>query len=137
MKHFALILVLFCGTISAQAQTKADSIIGKWKYMGAMKSKAMVKTETKYQNAPATPKFEFIEFAKGKTCNYNEKGKPALKTTFTTSKDTVIIDKVKYQIKAVDSKNLTLFRSFYIVLVNEKGKMEKVDEEQLSFIRIQ
>ena len=140
MKKLTILILLFCGIISAQAQkTKADSIIGKWKYMGAMKSKSMIKIDpSKYHNAPATPKFEFIEFVKGsKTFSYNEKGKTTLKTTYKVSKDTVIIDKIKYQIKAVDKKNLTLYRCLYIVLINAEGKMEMVDEEQLSFIKIQ
>lgn len=138
MKKIILLLFMFGGIISAQAQkTKSDSLIGKWKYMGAMKSKTILKTDTKYQNSLPTPKFEFIEFAKGNKCIYNEKGKPALKTAFTTSKDTVIIDKVKYLIKVVDKKNLTLYRSLYFVFLNAEGKMERVDEEQLSFIKVQ
>src|SRR5437667_139263 len=107
MKKIVLLLLIFCGIISAQAQkTKADSIIGKWKYMGAMKTKAVYKTDPAwYHESKATPKFEFIEFVKAKnTFNYNEKGKAAMKTSYSVSKDTVIVDKIKYQIKVINQK---------------------------------
>lgn len=133
MKKFVLLPILILFFLTGNSQTRADSLVGKWKYMGAMKTQSIMKTDASwYKNAKATPKFEIIEFnVKGKG-SYNEKTKKPIGFSYTVSHDTLLFGGIAYKIKSVDAKDLTLYRGYYIV-TDPDGRTTKVDDEQISF----
>ncbi|HEY6161792.1 MAG TPA: hypothetical protein VI112_11225 [Bacteroidia bacterium] len=136
MKRIFLLAILLCGFAALQAQTKADSVIGKWKYMGAMKSQAVYKTDPAwYKAGKVTPKYEFVEFKKGGKCTRNERGGKPGSVPYTVKDSEIIFDGITYKIKSIDAKNMTLYRGFYIV-TDASGKQTRVDDEQISFTRV-
>jgi hypothetical protein len=135
MKKILLVLFTLAGGLALAQKTKADSILGKWKYMGAMKSQPAYRIDTSlYKNEGPTPKFEFIEFKKKGACTYNEKGKALVSTAYKVNKNLLLLEGVEYEIRSVNQKNLILFRDRY-VMKDEHGKTVRIDEEQLHFTR--
>lgn len=126
-------MFLFLG---AHAQSKADLLAGKWKYTGAMKSKATYKTDPKwYHDGKATPKFEFLEFKNPSILTYNEKGSKSTSTKFLVVGDKLTIDGTTYTIRILDKKSLTLYRGLYVVK-DASGTPTYIDEEQLTFEKV-
>jgi hypothetical protein len=136
MKKLFFLCVMLCGFAILQAQTKADSLIGKWKYMGAMTSQSVYKADPKwYKPGKPTPKYEFVEFKAGGKCVRNEKGGKPGNTGYKVNGNEITLDGITYKIKSMDAKNLLLYRGFYII--NEaNGKEKRIDDEQVSFIRV-
>jgi hypothetical protein len=135
MKKLIVLFFIFSAALAQAQKTRADSIIGKWKYMGASRSNAAYKMDASvYKEQLPTPKFEFVEFKKKGECTYNEKSGLAVHTVYKVNKHLLMLDGVEYEIRKVDGKNLMLYRSYYTV-TGADGKIMRVDEEQLHFTR--
>jgi hypothetical protein len=133
-KPIILLFILVTGLV--QAQTKADTLAGKWKYMGAMKTQSIYKTDPSwYKKSNATPKFEFVEFTKKGGCTIKEKDKKASTAIYTLNKDELVFGGISYKIRSINAKDLTILRSYYIV-TGADGKETRVDEEQISFQKV-
>jgi hypothetical protein len=129
----SFMLLLFIGV---HGQSKTDLLAGKWKYTGAMKSKATYKTDPKwYHDGKATPKFEFMEFKNPSVLTYNEKGSKPTSTKFLVVGDKLTIDGTTYTIRMLNKKDLTLYRSQYVVK-EPTGTLTYIDEEQLTFEKV-
>ena len=130
-----LLFFLFSGMSKPVSVT--NELIGKWKYMGAMKSQAVIKTDVSwYKPGKPTPKFEFIEFmAKKAMAVYNVKGGKPISLKYSVKEGDLIMGDITYKIKEVDLKKLTLTRSFYYV-TGADGKQDRIDEEQISFQKV-
>jgi hypothetical protein len=136
--RLAQILLTFITLLACPAsygQTKADSLAGQWKYMGAMESQALKSDPSWYKRSNPTPKFESVEFTKKGGCTWKERDKKPVTAIYSISANELTFGGITYTIKSIDGKNLTLTRSYYIFR-NTGGKDVRVDEEQISFEKI-
>src|ERR1043166_3975923 len=108
MIRSVLLSILLFSAVLVKAQSKADTLAGKWKYMGAMKTQSIYKTDPSwYKKSNATPRFEYVEFTKKGGCTIKEKEKKASTAIYTINKDELVFGGITYKIKSITEKDLT------------------------------